>query len=624
MEIAFTTLIPLVGSRPLQVLCKRSVNDATYQRAAFRRHYIMSAARQARDQPGRRTRVRRPPLTTRQRNPSVSASQSEYDRALELSTRRNKRAAREVFRSATRAYPQDGRLWLAWAQMEERAGNMQAARSIFAEGVDANPENVRLLHAWAVAEDRASSPHAARRLFLRCLDASVADGLVWQGLALLEERCGDTDAARDTFRRGTLADESNASLWSAWGVLEHRHKSYEKAADLFERAIQLDSNHARTFQAYAITAEKLGDNSKSFSLFREALRIDPMSVPTHQAFGLFEARRGRYEAARQLFEKGLKLDRGHVAIWHAWAVMEQQLGLYEVARELFQKGLSAAPENTALLRAWARMELELGHIDSSQDWRVPRIGYKSKARPRARGSHSSKQISTVAENLMMLRLMIERKSDEDVKTVMKWLDGRANADRKLYDTLAERQSNDVRSVSEWVERRSASDIKSFKNWLDSRYEKDRRIGVYVFNWTIPPLSPNLVPPTTEKPVEWLRLEQDPVNSLRSFDEDVYCDDGVVDYAEGLYFVGRVAGGLVDRAALVFCLGAMSLFLIGASVHLHQLGYSPAGDQAVINETSSESPPPPSGVDAYLYEDGGAEKAVSSLRHQIFGKSPLRK
>lgn len=557
---------------------------------------------------------------------SSSLSQSEYVRAMQLATRRDKRPARNLFRTATEAYPSDGRLWLAWAQMEQRTGNMRAARAIFADGASANPENVRLLHAWAVAEDRASCPQAARRLFQRCLDVDPGDGLVWQCLALLEERCGDTTAARAAFQKGVSADESNPFLWSAWGILEFRHENYEKAANLLERAMELDPSHAHTCQSYALTAEKLGQLDKSEQLFRHALKNNPRSVPTYQAFALFESRRGNLNTAREYFQKGVEVDCEHAPLWHAWAVMEQQENCFDTARELFQRGVRAAPDNKPLLRAWARMELQLGHIDKSPNWSVPSGFSKSdKLNPRQRRGKrapSERQMSTVAENLMMLRLMIERKSDKDLKTVMTWLDRKANEDRKLYDALAEKQTNDLRTVQKWVERRSAGDISSFKKWLDDRYEIDRRVGVYLFNWEIPPLpqpasQPVSIETVAQKPIEWLRLEGQPERTLQSFDEEVYFDDKVVEYADGIHFLGRIAEGLVDRAALFFLLSTMSLLLIGASAQLENLGYSPAGDQSGSTE-ASETLPPPSGVDAYLYEDGGAEAVVDKISKQTFG------
>lgn len=568
-----------------------------------------------------------PEKKVRPNNASSSLYQSHYVRAMQLVTRRDKRPARNLFRSVTQECPNDGRFWLAWAQMEQKTGNMSAARKIFADGVAANPGNVRLLHAWAVAEDRASSPDAARRLFQRCIDIDPNDGLVWQCLALLEERCGNTSAARAAFQQGVEADETNLFLWSAWGVLEYRHDNFEKSASLFERAIQIDPKHVQTCQAYALTTEKLGQLEKSQQLFRQALQANPRSVPTYQAYALFEARRGNFDVARDYFQKGIEIDPTHAPLWHAWAKMEQQEECFATARELFQRGVSAAPDNKPLLRAWAQMELQLGHIDKSLNWRVPAsfagVGKSAPKQRRGKQPPSERQMSTVAENLMMLRLMIERKTDDDLKTVMTWLDGRANADRKLYNALAERQSNDVRTVREWVERRSAGDIESFKSWLDDRYEKDRRVGVYLFNWDIPPLvqptsSPVPVISNPSKPLEWLKLKEEPVRTLQSGDEEVYYDNEVVDYIDGVYFFGSVAEGLVDRAALFFLLGALSLLLIGASARLGTLGYSPAGEQSG-NSKNVTVPPPPSGVDAHLYEDGGADSVVDKISKRTFGK-----
>lgn len=622
MEFAFAQAIPLPllrASRPRQICLSRMTSLKIAMRRG--RPERTPSTTENTNQNGKVPESKPPPKRV------SSLSQSEYARAMQLATRRDKRPARNLFRTATEAYPSDGRLWLAWAQMEQRTGDMRAARGIFADGTSANPENVRLLHAWAVAEDRASCPQAARRLFQRCLDVDPSDGLVWQCLALLEERHGDTAAARDAFQEGVIADESNPFLWSAWGVLEFRHQNYEKAAGLFERAMGLDPSHAHTCQSYALTAEKLGQLDKSERLFRHALKTNPRSVPTYQAFALFESRRGNLDIAREYFQKGVEMDSTHAPLWHAWAVMEQQENCFDTARELFQRGVRAAPKNKPLLRAWARMELQLGHIDKSSNWRVPSEFSKSgKLMPRQRRGKrapSERQMSTVAENLMMLRLMIERKSDDDLKAVMTWLDHKANEDRKLYDALAERQTNDLRTVREWVERRSAGDISSFKKWLDDRYKKDRRVGVYLFNWEIPPLpqpasQPVSIESVAQKPTEWLRLEEQPARTLQLFDEEVYFDEKVSDYADGIHFLGRIAEGLVDRAALSFILCAMSLLLIGASAQLENLGYSPAGDQSG-NTEGAEAVPPPSGVDAYLYEDGGAEAIVDKISQQTFGK-----
>ncbi|KAI0561935.1 TPR repeat containing protein [Gracilaria domingensis] len=373
----------------------------------------------------------------------------------------------------------------------------------------------------------------------------------------------------------------------------------------------------------------MGNFAEADQLFTHALQINPSSAPTYQAYASFAARRGSLQLARELFEKGARVDPSHAPIWHAWAVMEQKHARYHVARELFQKGVNAAPDNTPMLRAWANMELRLGHIDKSSDWIVPRGKFVHlEKKHRTSRKEKQKQISTVGENLKMLRLMIGKRSDGDMNTVMKWLDTRANSDRQLYDALQKRRGNDMRKVSEWVARRSASDVASFKEWLADRYERDRRIGVYVFNWDIPAPKPAPVPvpvPIAErvvehqvpKPVEWFKLSEDSVLAMKAFDDQLYYTDNVRDYAEGMYFMGQVAQGLADRAALLLVLGAMSLALIGTSAHLFEKGYSPSGASTQSDENVNM--PPPSGVDAHLYDVDGAEEitrhAIQKMQHQ---------
>lgn len=481
-------------------------------------------------------------------------------------------------------------------------------------------------------EDRAGEIDRARLLFQRCLSVNARDGLVWQSYALAEERAGRTPVARQLFARGVVAAAENASLWSTWAVLEHRHGCLERACELFECAVERDDTHVRSLQSWAIAEEKLGRMDKSAALFERALAVNPASAPTFQAYGLFEARRGRLAKARELFSKGIQVDPDHAAIWHAWAVMEQREGNYERARELFDKGVAAAPNSTAMLRGWAAMELELGHIDKSEEWRVPKREFKGWSREKRRSSvarrrgnpkEMEKQLSTVGENLRMLRLMIERRSDEDVKTVMQWLDRRARTDRRLSDALAERRDKDSRMVKEWVARRSASDIQAFTEWVDENYKRDSRLGVYLFNWHMPPAKiPATIPVAVtgrrrkvEKPKEWSMLEERPKMSLKTADERIYMRGEYPDYADGIYWLGQIAESLVDRAALVTVLGAMSLVLAGASAHMVGNGYSPAGQHGQSVAEQAETAVHWAGVDAYLYEEGGAEMAASRSAHK---------
>lgn len=530
-------------------------------------------------------------------NSPATHSTSTYQHLLSLS-HSNPRAASSAFRAAVQATPNDPRLWLAWAQLETRASRFRTARHVFDNALKKHPLNNKLLHAYATMEEKAGNLQKAVDIFQRGIRVNPNDGLMWQSLALLEDRRGCIDKARQFMEKGVERDEENVYLWSAWGVLEYRHAEYERACYLLEEATNRDERHIRSWQAWALAEEKRGQFEKSRELFETALDIDERNVPTLQAYAMFEMRRERYQNARDLFEMAGRINPRHAPIWHAWAVMERNLGDFKRARELFYKGLEVAPQNKAMLRSWAGMERGLGHIDRSSDWLVPNM---------RSGKRERRQMGIVGENLRMLRMMIERKSDEDVGLVMQWLAARATADRKARDAIAARRDQDTERVRQWIERRSESDVRAFRNWVDERYETDSQIGVYLFNWQIPQQTKkhgSITPKQgrlTEKPVEWLLLAEQPKKALQDFDEDIYVStDRNEEVSDLMKAIGTFAETFADRAALSMALGAITIALIGMSVHLFNVGYLPgtAGEGEAGIDLAL-----PMGVDAYLYDVG---------------------
>ena len=229
-----------------------------------------------------------------------------------------------------------------------------------------------------------------------------------QSFALLEQQQGNIDEARALLEEGTRRDSTNVFLWSACGVFESRQGRFEHAANMFQQATVLGPTHCQTWQAYGVLLEKMGKKDEAAEKFDRALEIEPRSVPSLQAYGLMEARRGNYDKARALFQRGVDTDASHAPIFHAWARMEEELGNFDRARELFNFGVARAPDSVALLKAWALMELQLGHIDSSNQWYVSKkMGFR--------------KMSKVSERLEMLRLLIEQRSENDLRLVMKWI-----------------------------------------------------------------------------------------------------------------------------------------------------------------------------------------------------------
>jgi len=510
-------------------------------------------------------------------------------RARRIARRGDRDKALEILRTHVTEVPSNARAWLALAQLEYRN---EAALKVFADGAAHCPTSIHLLHAWAVRAGRSGAIHESRRLFRACLRMAPNDGVVWQAYAILEEKSHDIALARALFAAGAERCPMSVDLWCARGALERRAGCHEDAVRYLKAAAAVLPTHAPSLLMWALSLEKIDDFVGSKQVFERAILANPRSVPCLQAFALFNSRRGDVERARELFTAAAEINPKHAPVWHAWATMEKTQGNTGRARELFDIGVEADPQSVPMLSSWATMELELGHIDADRTWSA--------------GNRRHRQ--GVGEKLHMLRLLLDRRSSEDVSTVMQWLDRRSKEDRDLYDTITERKDSDTRLVRDWIARRSQEDIDAFTNWVGDRYERDRQIGTYIFNWDIPKLDKTRSAPVKVKgagmpvsavpvPQEWYMMEIVPEESLQAADERYWYNESPVDYAEGVYFMGQIAHSVANRAALVFALGTISLALVGISAELDHLGYSPAG----VEQTEEDDITPPTGVDAYLYD-----------------------
>uniref|UniRef100_A0A7S1TEB4 Suppressor of forked domain-containing protein n=1 Tax=Compsopogon caeruleus TaxID=31354 RepID=A0A7S1TEB4_9RHOD len=509
-----------------------------------------------------------------------------YSLALELSQGGEWGRARRVWEMLARRSPEDGRVWLAWAKMEVADGKVDRARACLSEGVQHNPDNARLFHAWAVMEERQGNIHKARTLLEKCLALDKTDGITYQTYALLEERNGDPKKASTLLNRAVEVDPMNESVWNALGMYEQRNGDLHSAAHKFQRATELNPMHCHSWQAWACVEDRLGNHETARELFQQALHVDPHSAPAYQAFALAESRAGNVDHARELFQRAIEVEPRHAAVYHAWACLEESQGQFEAARDLFERGVRANPMSAPMLRAWARMELRLGHIDDSfSDWK---LGFEPHAKGyggRSRKSREKKE--ELAEKLSMLRRLVERKSDKDVRLVLLWLQKQAVKDKDRHRQISEKGNTDSINVLHWAKNRSAEDVHAFQNWFDSRYKKDRRIAAYLFGWNLPTTSP--VPP------EWTTLDIGGLRTLSEGDEDIVRNDNPMDYGEFVYFLGSFADGLASRAALTAALSGLTAILLMVSVGAGLF------DVAAPFNPDNQSVQAPSGVDAHLVE-----------------------
>ena len=198
--------------------------------------------------------------------------------------------------------------------------------------------------------------------------------------------------------------------------------------------------------------------------------------------------------------------------------------------------------------------------------------------------------------------LVGQRTDEDTRTLLAWLDSRAQADASLFTRLSRRGEADSQKLMQWAARRSANDVNAFSDWVARRYEEDRRIGVYVFGLDIPRSARK--PATTpvkvgaavvEKPVEWLRLKEAPSRmTLAEFDERLYTEETTREAVWVMVWLGNLAESLANRAALTSALAGISLLVVAASLHLMAVTEVPERPpQAAVR--------PAEGVDAKLIQ-----------------------
>lgn len=541
--------------------------------------------------------------------------------------RRNWPAAERTLQALIEAEPSNGRAWLLLTQLYAyRVRDWSKARATFAAAIAYNSTNTRLMHAFAMFEERCNRDlDAARALFDQALKIDPLDGVIWQAYALLEERAGFSARACQLFTAGIERDPQNVFLLQAYGMYHLRKGAYEDACAYFERAITANRRHVPSWQAYGIALSKQGDWERAAAKFEEALRLDPVSVPTLQAYAIAEARRGHHELARSFFERAAQLWPTHIPVYHAWATMEDRLGNHEEARQIFERGILAAgsranyerrvwsemesPVNTdPMLKAWADMEQRLGHISPAPEWNVYRGSQRdTKARERRR--------ATIGERLLMLRKLVDRRSEEDLRAVLAFIAERTLIDRRARAAMSERSREELERLRRWAERRNEEDVLAFKKWFEKRYEEDRLVGHYVFGWNLgrPLRSPaamqriaDLATTTTTEvvatrfvPPEWLQAAHMP-RPLGEYERELYSSERELHLLPAVAWISSFAENLSSRAALSTLLIGLLMALSAGFTHVYELGRNEIGnvESALLQILST---PAPQGVDAHLID-----------------------
>jgi len=553
-------------------------------------------------------------------------------------------AAAGLYERAVECDPSHARSWQGWAIATARSGDVDKAATLFETAVALRP-SAPTYQAWGLAEAGRGDVDRARELFGLALD--VGGGVaIYHAWGRMEEGLGDYDRARELYDAGVRDDPGGVACISAWAIMEAKLGHISKDDEwMVPRPDEGDMARKRRNERLRAQREGLkileGDGAAARRGGRKRASMASTSrqggAPSGQRDGA-AAGGDRAASTAQHTASGdahHHLDQRHHRRddhdEHHHHVSDASRLVLPVSHAATSAGAAAGDHTGAQATsgsqpgtpsgAETRMSYASDTDDSVEAYVLSRP--EATARPAASASTAAStapasaapapavrradedhatQLSNISTNLRMLKKLVGQRTDEDTRTLLAWLDSRAQADASLFTRLSQRGEADAQKLMQWAARRSANDVNAFSDWVARRYEEDRRIGVYVFGLDIPRSArkPATAPvkvgaAVVEKPVEWLRLQEAPSRmTLAEFDERLYTEETTREAVWVMVWLGNLAESLANRAALTSALAGISLLVVAASLHLMAVTEVP-------ERPPQEAVRPAEGVDAKLIQ-----------------------
>jgi tetratricopeptide (TPR) repeat protein len=283
----------------------------------------------------------------------VNAARLNYHAKKEL---RNNRVeeAQELYETAIRIDPRDGRAYMGLSRCAERRRDFKLAREFLNFGI-----------ANTVSSAPDGTPDTGANPFLL------------QALGCLEEKCGHLAEAEALYIEAAKSRPSHAASWVALAQLRTRkfrqsaaagRACYQAAERELHKAGMPPSSHVYTAWA-SLEYKKGGDMRRSRNLYKEALKVDKRCSAAWLQLGVMEADCEHWREAELCFETVMKFDQRNSRVLQAYAIMESKRPDSNSRKVigLFERALRVNSRDAGVLQPYALYVAELGDIESARD-----------------------------------------------------------------------------------------------------------------------------------------------------------------------------------------------------------------------------------------------------------------
>jgi Flp pilus assembly protein TadD len=226
---------------------------------------------------------------------------------------RDRGAAREAYRAALEAHPEDFALRARFAEFLREAGYPEESTTQYRKVVEVLPGNKALTASLGSALSDAGQHTEAVEAFESALRLDPEFDLALFGKAIALERSGAVDRAEASYRAALAINPESreasgnlALLLHARGLRMARGGRVPEAIEMFGKALAAKPDFAEAHYDLGSLLSRQGESARAIPHLEQAVRLKPESADAHNNLGTALARQGDFASASVEFEEALR------------------------------------------------------------------------------------------------------------------------------------------------------------------------------------------------------------------------------------------------------------------------------------------------------------------------------
>ncbi|MEM7011697.1 MAG: tetratricopeptide repeat protein [Verrucomicrobiota bacterium] len=259
--------------------------------------------------------------------------------------------------------PDDFRLLVLSAQVQERLGNTDLATDRFAKAVRLREYDPRTVRPYVQFLTRIGRDEAAATVLTETNRRHPTDEGILDQLGFVRAKLGDWDGATKVAR--SLAQTNPDRARQLRAAILIGQERFDEGADLLKQLPSDERQRAASVAALVQTYIRNGEVGRATGFLDGLLEENPSNLQALGLRGNIHLASGEQEKAAALYRRILDVDPGNAGALSALARMYQTTGDSEEAEQSLLDGLAINPDNLFLKTRLAQFRELQGEFDSA-------------------------------------------------------------------------------------------------------------------------------------------------------------------------------------------------------------------------------------------------------------------